>query len=527
MPTRLLRFLGAGSGEGAARGSDGAEGGAGADGGGHAGGEGESVFDEEMPDVPDSVTGGLSGRASPAPSAYSTATGRSVAPSPVPSAFGTVPRSAAPSPVPSAFGGGGYAGEVPLPVRGAERRVQSDEELPFLLGASMPPDGSPLLAVESNLFSAPAFLHAPTARPGRKAFLLVHDERKPSDGWRLRRLQGCLLVGQTQPCEQPQGAQAVPRPNTREFREMLERRAAVFLQRTVFPPGKPRDRRTGKLYTADRYSAHPRGGYCVKTYIQDLMAAWPKQHEGVLREQLEKIADDVEPRLYEPRPERRLGESALQATFSPEEQSLLEAAFVGEQRLRDALYPKIRLRSADGLDKAIEALPGSEALKLAKRAKALLIEEELLLAPWALTSNFQAFKHGRCQLALAGPGDPSGGRGEGYSYTRAEKPDKERGADGGARNGSQPGAQGGSADVRKWKLAECVAWLAPHGYARAQVAKLSRADRVSHITAIATREHARGEPGYEAYASKEALAAAGGDGLARQGLFTAAREREL
>ena len=80
---------------------------------------------------------------------------------------------------------------------------------------------------------------------------------------------------------------------------------------------------------------------------------------------------------------------------------------------------------------------------------------------------------------------------------------------------------------RKWKLAECVAWLAPHGYARAQVAKLSRADRVSHITAIATREHARGEPGYEAYASKEALAAAGGDGLARQGLFTAAREREL
>ena len=60
---------------------------------------------------------------------------------------------------------------------------------------------------------------------------------------------------------------------------------------------------------------------------------------------------------------------------------------------------------------AMERLRGGASEQLRKKAVALSVEEDLQLAPWALTANFQAFKHGRCQLALSGPGDPSG-RGE-------------------------------------------------------------------------------------------------------------------
>ena len=145
----------------------------------------------------------------------------------------TPPRRAAPPPAASSLGG-------------AIRTVSSDEELPFLLGASFPPSGT-LRALETNLFSAPAFEHA-LHPPGYKLFLLVYDPaRRPTvqpsasgssktssrRTLALRRLNGVLLIGQQQPCEQPSGPQVVPRPGTRDFRDLVERRVGFFLQAKV------------------------------------------------------------------------------------------------------------------------------------------------------------------------------------------------------------------------------------------------------------------------------------------------------
>lgn len=47
-----------------------------------------------------------------------------------------------------------------------------------------------------------------------------------------------------------------------------------------------------------------------------------------------------------------------------------------------------------------------------------MLEEELLLTPWNLSSNFLAAKQGKIMLQLTGLGDPSGGRGEAFSYIK-------------------------------------------------------------------------------------------------------------
>lgn len=270
--------------------------------------------------------------------------------------------------------------------------------------------------------------------------------------------------------------------------------------------------------------AHPRGGWCIARYFNDLMRELPRSLESinlevVLKDQLNAVAtlDRADPhvRLYRPKPKALLARSGLESLLSPEEHCFLDSALEGQQRLADAFVT--RLSTPDGVEKAMEGLKGSMEERLKKRAIAISIEEELLLAPWTLTANFQGFKHGRCQLALRGPADPSG-RGEGYSYTRltqAEKAEKARaktGTDGGAPSTDSvvelPYATGGlhvgtQADFRKMKLSDCIKWLAPHGYTKEQVTALSRSDRIAHIRAIATRQHAQGVAGYEAYARKE------------------------
>ena len=92
----------------------------------------------------------------------------------------------------------------------------------------------------------------------------------------------------------------------------------------------------------------------------------------------------------------------------------------------------------------------------------------------------QGFKHGRWQLALRGPADPSG-RGEAYSYTRLAPPEKGdkplatappagiAGSSFAAGASAAPLCVGTQSDLRKLKLKDCVAWLEPHGYTKAQV----------------------------------------------------------
>lgn len=110
---------------------------------------------------------------------------------------------------------------------------------------------------------------------------------------------------------------------------------------------------------------------------------------------------------------------------------------------------------------------------LPSQAIAIYIEEELQLMPWTLTSNFQAYKHGKCMLALRGVADPSG-CGAAHAYTKlalrerlAEEEEEALRAKPKASGPKQ--LVGTDSDLRKLRKEDCIAWLAPHGYTREQV----------------------------------------------------------
>ncbi len=81
--------------------------------------------------------------------------------------------------------------------------LQPEDEPPFALGALGA--GEARLAVDANLFRAPAAPHA----PGGRDFLAV---RSPAGGLALRELTGALAVGQQEPHVR------VPPPGSRDAR---------------------------------------------------------------------------------------------------------------------------------------------------------------------------------------------------------------------------------------------------------------------------------------------------------------------
>ena len=118
------------------------------------------------------------------------------------------------------------------------------------------------------------------------------------------------------------------------------------------------------------------------------------------------------------------------------------------------------------------------------KAIAIAIEEELSLTPWALTSNFFAYRHGRAQLAIVGIGDPSG-TGEAHSFTRLRTAREEREELKERAKTAPPNLARQSSIfdtielTRRMTKAAAVTWLQEHGVAglsKDNVKKLSRAD---------------------------------------------------
>ena len=101
--------------------------------------------------------------------------------------------------------------------------------------------------------------------------------------------------------------------------------------------------------------------------------------------------------------------------MTPEECAFLDSALEAEARLKALNI--LRLTDGRELHRHVESLSGDIQERLRKKAIGVMISEELALAPWALTRNFDDMRRGRCLLALAGIGDPTG-VGAGHSYTR-------------------------------------------------------------------------------------------------------------
>jgi transcription initiation factor TFIID subunit 1 len=109
------------------------------------------------------------------------------------------------------------------------------------------------------------------------------------------------------------------------------------------------------------------------------------------------------------------------------------------------------------------------------------LEEELLLTPWNLTSNFIAATQGKGMLQLTGLGDPSGGRGEAFSYVRM--PQKQQHQQSKKRKESLPKSQvtGTDADLRKLSLDNARLVLLKFGVSEEEIKELSRWERIARV----------------------------------------------
>ena len=468
-----------------------------------------------------------------------------------------------------------------LPPWGKRSALKSDADLPFLFGPALPesgPTAGTLSELQTNLYLAPAFAHAPS----KNTFLLVRERRvdeskvrraadhetravlmlaeatqlrsaaasdaanakkagvlpaerakleAAAEGKRklaakkeaeapelkrmaahlakesvsekfefsLREVGGLCVVGQQQPVELAHGLASIPKPHSHEQRELLGKRVMVNVQRQLFPRVRPDGVKPDQL----KWHQPPGGGngfWCCTRKLQDCMVGWPPTMTTLVREQLELVAVPIRrghlTGYWEPDPDRRMADADVRRHCTPEELAVLDASLHAEKLLRDRHIT--RLNEPDGLARKLDALKGSAAQRVTKKAVAVFIEEELQLAPWTLTANLHAHRHGRCLLHLGGVADPSN-RGEAHSYTKVPTR-AERGAAKDA-DGDSAAAKArtrwGEAELAKAKLNrlkkdDCVRLLSSHGYSRPDVEAMGKRDRVAIVRSIASSAAAEG-----------------------------------
>ena len=363
---------------------------------------------------------------------------------------------------------------IPPPAVGERRWIESDDELPFAFGAALPASCE-VSAMHTNLTTAPVVAHAVR----RTQFLLVVSTTTHADGTvvktaTLRPVHHLVAVGQQQPVTQAnQEVPAVPRPHSKEFKELLFRRISFIIQQRLF--GEPG-------------GDGPRVALPVE-YAR-VMLGWhgreARRHYPRMREALEHMADKMTADgphrgKWAPREGARLNATQRDLFLTPEEVVILDAALEGEERLQSRHIK--RLTDGRDLSKHFDKLTGDVETRVRHKAIAVSIADELALTPWALTTNFLDARHGRCRLALAGIADPTG-IGAGFSYTRMRIRDvttdeKKRGKGWRRPAGGAGGTANGADDfdLRRTSKERMVQWLSREGGESLEhVKRLSRAD---------------------------------------------------
>lgn len=266
---------------------------------------------------------------------------------------------------------------------GSPKVLEPGEPSPFWMFGDVEP-GKVLPAIQNNLFRAPLFEHAP---PGND-FLAIRSHQKGRAASRLylRPLpQRILLSGQTFPTAQVFG------PHSRKHNNYCRGRVQAFAYRLL-----------AKDVAAVQSGIQPR------LRISRILAAFPLFSEGSVRKWLKEYADSLrggkDSGVWVRKPDAPvLGEDALRALVTPEAVCVYEAMLAGQQRLADAGFAT-HTPSGAGDEDAEDRLDESPA--------------EMQLAPWHLTANLANAIIGKSALQVRGPGEPSGGRGEAFSFAK-------------------------------------------------------------------------------------------------------------
>lgn len=226
--------------------------------------------------------------------------------------------------------------------------------------------GTSLQSLENKLFKVPIVKHANATTD----FVLVRPNRD-SNQWFIREPTAVFVAGQTQPQTE------VPSPNSRA--------AAAFIQSRL------------RAYIFNLFRANQN---MVKA--SDVLEAFPLFSENAIRTHLKKCAEFQRGGTDESAGRWVLNKGAvlpkeeeLFELVPPEKVCAYESLLFGQQQLTDAGIKRFLTPSS------LEGLSFPDK-KLQEDAK--LVEEELELTPWNLSSNFINCED---QLQLSGFGDPS------------------------------------------------------------------------------------------------------------------------
>ncbi|KAL6063601.1 Transcription initiation factor TFIID subunit 1 [Balamuthia mandrillaris] len=325
-----------------------------------------------------------------------------------------------------------------------------------------PTDDSPFLGdvgpgeivqgLDSNLFKAPIMRHDPPMTD----FLLIRSKDKRRAY--IREIPAVYAVGQQQPLVK------VPAPNSRSANNFMKNRLQTFIYRLF----KKRSTSQQRLR------------------ISDVCSAFPNQSETAIRKRLKDCADfqrggddsgwwTVKEGFELP------SEEDLRKMLAPEKVCAYESMQAGQQYLADIGIENIT--NTSGLStvctvqkKAVRQVQ-AEIPRLKEAANKF--QEELLLTPWHLTSNFVSVMHGKGQLQLEGFGDPTG-RGDGFSYMKV--PIKStQGTSTSKQTQSKLAVTGTDADLRKLSLENSRLVLLKFGVADEAIQKLTRWERIDLV----------------------------------------------
>jgi len=248
-------------------------------------------------------------------------------------------------------------------------------------------EGKTVHAVDNNLFIAPIAKHAVSSND----FLLVKIDNK----FYIREIPAVYTVGQLQP------KMEVYAPNSRAVSNYTKNRLQAYIYR---------------LFMNKKVDQH-------RIRINEIVRLFPGSSEAVIRRKLKECADfqrgGDENGYWTVKDQSNMpSEEDVRSLVPPEQVCLHESMQAGQFRLNQNGIRKFTTITP-AFTAALSMIDSDRNSDDKLRRSAHLLEEELLLTPWNLTSNFVGVVHeGKGMLQLTGLGDPSGGRGEGFSYLR-------------------------------------------------------------------------------------------------------------
>ncbi|TPX74808.1 hypothetical protein CcCBS67573_g03915 [Chytriomyces confervae] len=239
--------------------------------------------------------------------------------------------------------------------------------------------GDVIQGITNNLIRAPIWQHVipPTD------FLLIRHTHNGKVKWYLRDVPFLFVVGQTYP------QQEVPRPQSRKVLNLMKARLHSIAFRLMLNNANNRLWYENlKRYFADQPDSE------VRARLREVAQNWKKgENTGWYKVKQSRVLPT---------------EEELQKIITPEWCCLLEAAFAGEQRLKDIGYASLDLGAGGG---------GGGGEEGGEEQEDSSTDLEIQMAPWIWSKNFVMTIQGKGMVQLYGGGDPTG-IGEGFSFIR-------------------------------------------------------------------------------------------------------------